>query len=62
VQRCVPQPRAARQAASLKLTLPMLYPGIDIKTSADDFHPIERMQPQQFDGTRYVPMGPVLGR
>jgi hypothetical protein len=40
----------------------MLYPGIDIKTSADDFHPIERMQPQQFDGTRYVPMGPVLGR
>jgi branched-chain amino acid transport system substrate-binding protein len=49
-------------AANLSMTLPMLYPGIEIKTSADDFHPIEKMQPQQFDGTRYVPMGPVLGK
>jgi branched-chain amino acid transport system substrate-binding protein len=49
-------------AANLSMTLPMLYPGIEIKTSAADFHPIEKMQPQQFDGTRYVPMGPVLGK
>jgi branched-chain amino acid transport system substrate-binding protein len=49
-------------AANLSMTLPMLYPGIELKTSADDFHPIEKMQPQQFDGTRYVPMGPVLGK
>ena len=31
-------------AANLSLTLPMLYPGIDVKTAADDFYPIERMQ------------------
>ena len=49
-------------AANLSLSLPMLYPGIEIKTGADDFYPIEKMQPQQFDGTRYVPMGPVLGK
>ena len=49
-------------AANLQLNLPMLYPGIDLKTAPDDFYPIERMQPQQFDGTKYVPLGPVLGR
>jgi branched-chain amino acid transport system substrate-binding protein len=49
-------------AANMSMTLPMLYPGIEIKTSADDFHPIEKMQPQQFDGTRYVPMGKVMGK
>ncbi|WP_442968158.1 ABC transporter substrate-binding protein [Pseudorhodoferax sp.] len=49
-------------AANLSMNLPMLYPGIEIKTGPDDFYPIEKMQPQQFDGTRYVPMGPVLGR
>ncbi len=49
-------------AGNLSLTQPMLYPGIDIKTGPDDFYPVEKMQPQQFDGTRYVPLGPVLGR
>ena len=46
-------------AANLSLTLPMLYPGIDVTTSADDFHPIERMQLVRFNGTRYEPFGPV---
>jgi branched-chain amino acid transport system substrate-binding protein len=49
-------------ASNLSLTLPMLYPGVDIKTSPDDFYPIERMQMVRFDGTRYVPFGPVQGQ
>ncbi len=49
-------------AANMSFTLPMLYPGIEVKTSADDFYPIERMQLLRFAGTRYEPMGPVMGR
>lgn len=49
-------------AANLSLNLPMLYPGIDLKTAPDDFYPIEKMQPVRFDGSKYVPMGGVLGR
>ncbi|WP_219217250.1 ABC transporter substrate-binding protein [Variovorax boronicumulans] len=49
-------------SANLQLTLPMLYPGIDIKTAADDFYPIERMQLLRFTGTHYEPFGPVMGR
>ena len=49
-------------AANMSFTLPMLYPGIDIKTSPDDFHPLERMQTVRFDGTRFEPFGPVQGQ
>jgi len=49
-------------ASNMSFTLPMLYPGIEVKTTPDDFYPVEKMQPVRFDGTRYVPMGPVLGR
>ncbi|WP_234193638.1 ABC transporter substrate-binding protein [Pseudacidovorax sp. NFM-22] len=50
-----------KQAASLKMALPMLYPGITLSTGADDFFPIKKMQPVRFDGTRYVPFGELLG-
>ena len=33
-----------KQAASLDMTLPMLLPGVNIKTGPDDFYPIEREQ------------------
>lgn len=49
-------------AANMSFELPMLYPGIEVKTGPDDFYPVEKMQPVRFDGTRYVPMGPVLGK
>lgn len=49
-------------AANMSFPLPMLYPGVDIKTTPDDFYPIERMQMVRFDGTRYVPFGPVQGQ
>ena len=50
------------QAISLDLTLPMVYPGIPVKTAADDYYPIERMQPVSFSGTAWEPLGPVPGR
>jgi len=50
-----------RQAASLKnLRLPMLLPGIEINTAADDFYPIEQMQLARFDGRRWVLFGEVI--
>jgi branched-chain amino acid transport system substrate-binding protein len=46
-----------KQAANLNLTVPMLYPGVEIKTSAEDFHPIKKVQMLRFNGTRYEPFG-----
>ncbi len=40
-----------KQAASLDMTLPMLYPGIRLKTGPDNFYPIRQMQLVRFDGT-----------
>jgi branched-chain amino acid transport system substrate-binding protein len=52
-----------KQAASLDMPgLPMLNPGINIKTSADDFFPIEREQMVKFDGKAWVKFGKVYGR
>lgn len=42
-----------KQAASLNFTPPMLYPGIDVKTGADDFFPIEKKALQRFNGKTY---------
>jgi ABC-type branched-subunit amino acid transport system substrate-binding protein len=52
-----------KQAASLDMPgLPMLLPGINIKTAADDFFPIEREQLVKFDGKKWVRFGKVYGR
>ena len=51
-----------KQAASLDMTLPMLLPGVNVKTSADDFYPIEREQLAKFDGKTWVLFGKVYGR
>jgi len=52
-----------RQAANIRgLELPMLLPGIRINTSPTDYFPIEQMQLQRFDGTRWVRFGEVLGK
>jgi len=45
-----------KQAASLKMDLPMLYPGISLQTGGDDFFPIKKMQLVRFDGSRYAPV------
>jgi branched-chain amino acid transport system substrate-binding protein len=51
-----------KQAANLDLTLPMLLPGVNIKTGPDDFYPIEREQLMKFDGTTWQLFGKVYGR
>ena len=51
-----------KQAANLDLTLPMLLPGVNIKTTPDDFFPIEREQLGRFDGKTWVLFGKVYGR
>ena len=51
-----------RQAANLKdLQLPMLLPGIKINTSPTDYFLIQQMQMIRFDGTRWTPIGEVIG-
>jgi branched-chain amino acid transport system substrate-binding protein len=51
-----------KQAASLDLTLPMLLPGVNVKTGPDDFYPIEREQMMKFDGKTWQLFGKVYGR
>jgi branched-chain amino acid transport system substrate-binding protein len=51
-----------KQAASLDMTLPMLLPGVNIKTGPDDFYPIEREQLMKFTGTTWELFGKVYGR
>ncbi|MSQ76029.1 MAG: branched-chain amino acid ABC transporter substrate-binding protein [Rhodoferax sp.] len=51
-----------KQAASLDLTLPMLLPGVNIKTGPDDFYPIEREQLARFNGKTWELFGKVYGR
>ena len=49
-------------AANLEFTLPMLLPGVNVKTGPDDFFPIERQQLQKWDGKGWVLFGKVYGR
>jgi ABC-type branched-subunit amino acid transport system substrate-binding protein len=51
-----------KQAANLDMTLPMLLPGVNVKTSADDFYPIEREQVATWDGKTWALSGKTLGR
>jgi branched-chain amino acid transport system substrate-binding protein len=51
-----------KQAANLDMTLPMLLPGVNVKTGPDDFFPIEREQLGRWDGKTWVLFGKVLGR
>ncbi|HYF59093.1 MAG TPA: ABC transporter substrate-binding protein, partial [Burkholderiaceae bacterium] len=51
-----------RQAANLDMNLPMLLPGVNIKTAPDDFFPIERMQLGRWDGKTWVMFGKAMGR
>ncbi|HUA56809.1 MAG TPA: ABC transporter substrate-binding protein [Candidatus Sulfotelmatobacter sp.] len=49
-----------RQAASLNMSLPLLFDGIKITTSPTDFHPIKQMRLEKFDGKRWVPFGEAV--
>ncbi len=52
-----------KQAANLNMpTMPMLLPGVDVKTSPDDFFPVQREQLSKFDGKTWVRFGKVYGQ
>ncbi len=51
-----------KQAASLDIALPMLLPGVKVKTSASDFYPIEQEQLARWDGKTWVLFGKAYGQ
>jgi ABC-type branched-subunit amino acid transport system substrate-binding protein len=50
-----------KQATSLDFVPGMLYPGIRVKTGPGDFAAIEQLQPVRFNGTRWEPLGELMG-
>jgi ABC-type branched-subunit amino acid transport system substrate-binding protein len=50
-----------RQAAALDLTLPMISPGMRVKTGPTDFAPLKQLQLLRFRGEAFEPFGPLLG-
>jgi ABC-type branched-subunit amino acid transport system substrate-binding protein len=49
------------KATSLDLSLPMLQPGIHIRTGPKDYYPIKQVRLVRFDGHGWVPFGEVIG-
>jgi branched-chain amino acid transport system substrate-binding protein len=49
-----------RHAASLDTELPMLLPGVRLKTGPHDLRPIKQMRLVRFDGARWVLFGDVI--
>ena len=49
-----------RQATSLDIELPMLQPGIRVKTGPQDYYPLKQMRLVKFDGTAWVPFGEAI--
>jgi branched-chain amino acid transport system substrate-binding protein len=49
-----------RQATSLDIALPMLQPGIRVKTGPDDYYPLKQMRLVKFDGRTWVPFGEAI--
>jgi len=41
--------------------IPMLLPGIVFMTAPDDYNPVKQMQLQRFDGSRWTPVGEIVG-
>jgi ABC-type branched-subunit amino acid transport system substrate-binding protein len=48
--------------SNLNLSLPMLSPGIAVRTAPDDFYPVSQLQLTKFSGSRFEPFGPVIDR
>jgi branched-chain amino acid transport system substrate-binding protein len=49
-----------RQATSLDIALPMLQPGIRVKTGPDDYYPLKQMRLVKFDGHAWIPFGDAI--
>ena len=50
---------AMKKATSLDMELPMLRPGIRVKTTPADYQPIEQLFLIQFDGKGWRPVGAI---
>jgi ABC-type branched-subunit amino acid transport system substrate-binding protein len=50
-----------KQAANLDIVLPMLLPGIRLKTSPTDYFPIQAMRLQKFSGETWQLFGDTIG-
>ena len=50
-----------KQAANLDVALPMLLPGIRLKTSPTDYYPIQAMRLQKFSGETWQLFGDTIG-
>ena len=50
-----------KQAANLDVVVPMLLPGIKIKTTPEDYFPIEAMRLQKFNGETWELFGDTIG-
>jgi ABC-type branched-subunit amino acid transport system substrate-binding protein len=50
-----------KQAASLDIALPMMLPGIKLKTSPTDYFPVEAMRLERFNGEAWELFGDVIG-
>ena len=51
-----------KQAASLDFELPMLLPGIRVRTSPTDYQPIKDLYLVRFNGKDWIPVQTVTGR
>lgn len=49
-----------RIAAVLNLPLPMLAPGIVVRTLPQDFRPVSQLQLTRFVGQRFEPFWPLI--
>jgi branched-chain amino acid transport system substrate-binding protein len=49
-----------RQATNLDIALPMLQPGIRVKTGPEDYYPLKQMRLVKFDGRTWVPFGDAI--
>jgi len=50
-----------KQAANLDIALPMMLPGIKLKTSPTDYFPVEAMRLDRFNGEAWELFGDVIG-
>jgi ABC-type branched-subunit amino acid transport system substrate-binding protein len=50
-----------KQAANLDIVLPMLLPGIKVKTSPTDYFPVQAMRLQRFSGETWQLFGDTIG-
>ncbi len=55
------RPNVMKQATSIDaLEVPVLLPGIKVATSSTNYHPIQAMQLQKWDGAKWVRFGEVI--